>query len=587
MVWSTLAEGVGEAPFSSLLTLYVFFLQLMWDEKGGSWILSASVCCGCVSIAKASAKLHFYGGEQVEWKSYMLVFLQKLSNTVCQILSYSLFAFLTHSSRRDASSPLLWVFLFAEFAMNYGSLRAASLQIPIPVLCIFAVTMVIGGPPGFLASLDRIRVSHALQHLVLVCLMVAVVANEIDVMRDERARLLYEHLPHVLIAWMVSVPVSFVCSVCAPISSAVLSVQERAEKSQERLARAVVSEDPIMCRLMVDVEMADARKILTDVLKSTVKMTFLETGRHKEEWKWSGAAVVGTKVVFCPLCASEIMVLDLANMSHSFLEVPGANGWQWSGAVAFQHKVIFSPLNSDYILILDMATMTQSQVITGRNTGGKWSSLVVIGNKIVFCPQDASDIMILDMATMDLSFIDTGKHDNYKWSSAVAVGNKVVFCPNNHPDIMILDIATTIPEFLATGKHSEWKWAGTVAVDTKVVFCPSTVSEIMILDVVTMTLSFIETNRHVGAKWEGAVALANYVIFCPSGASEIMVLDMVTMIPYFLETGKNEDKKWVAAVAVENKIICCPSRSSEIMILDFDPEKLSASRKFTLDHSLV
>merc|ERR1712232_178516 len=60
-VWTTIAEGLIEAPCSSVLTLYTAFLTSVRPDEGPSFLFSLSCAWGIFSITRASVALHFYG----------------------------------------------------------------------------------------------------------------------------------------------------------------------------------------------------------------------------------------------------------------------------------------------------------------------------------------------------------------------------------------------------------------------------------------------------------------------------------------------------------------------------------------------
>merc|ERR1712232_908467 len=69
---------------------------------------------------------------------------------------------------------LAFAFFVVEVILNFCLLKVASDKLPVSISLLFSCVMVVGGPPGFLLSLDRMRVPHAIQHGVLLALMALV-----------------------------------------------------------------------------------------------------------------------------------------------------------------------------------------------------------------------------------------------------------------------------------------------------------------------------------------------------------------------------------------------------------------------------
>jgi len=585
LIWTTIAEGTMEAPIGAIITLYALFVQMVNRPGEGSWIFGVSASLGCFSAARASTKLYFYGQDEAP-RYYFVLIILKLPGVISQILTFSMFAYITrlHGHGHLVNCPVGLVFLMAELALNYGLLSVVSNKLPVAVALIFSCAMCVGGPPGFLPSLARARKSHALQHAVLQCVMVSIAIAG----HDERARALHSSIPGITVVWALSVPVAFLAAFCDP-EARWQARGYQVDVAENMFVHAVESSDAIVARLLVDVEEVDPTRASPKFWQRC--LSFIDVPHTGESrMKWSGAVAFDDKLFFCPHNAKDIMVLDTGTMTPSFIGTgKDKGGRKWSGAVAFEDKVFFCPYNASDILVLDTGTMTPSFIGTGKGEGGeKWRGVVAFKDKVFFCPYNASDILVLDTGTMTPSFISTGKGEGRgKWSGAAALKDKLFFCPRNASDILALDTGTMTPSFIDTGTvEGGLKWNGVVALKDKLFFCPCDAGDILVLDTGTMTPSFIGTGKGEGGRrWWGAVALEDKLFLCPHNATDILVLDMETMTPNFICTGKGEGMgKWWGAAALEDKLFFCPYNANDIMVLDTGI--MALIQKFLVDAEL-
>ena len=74
------------------------------------------------------------------------------------------------------------------------------------------------------------------------------------------------------------------------------------------------------------------------------------------EYKWSGAAAVGTKIFCAPFKASSVLVIDAA--TEAVRTIPcGVDGeYKWDGIAAVGTTLFCAPFNASSVLAIDAAT---------------------------------------------------------------------------------------------------------------------------------------------------------------------------------------------------------------------------------------
>lgn len=581
--WVWLAQGMLEAPVSAALTLYTSLVVSMRTGVCAGPLFMTSFVLSLAIITRTSTYLYFYGSSPTWWNWTRVLCLQKFPQVASQLLGFVLLAFLTRPLRFYQEAPdssqawLVLYFVAFEFLLNLGALWTANQKMPTGLSMLFAISMMFGGPPGFLSRLRVFRFGHAFQHLICQVIMVWAAHRCAS---EEHWEVMLSHHPAWLALYCVTVPHAFIASV----SLAPPTFSEWMERAQLRFDEALVARDQITARWLVEVERLPVRAGVVGANTS-----FVDSFRGVGGSKWGGVVECRGKLFFCPRDAAEVMVMDPVSREVWFTDTGrGEGGSKWSAVVASGGRLFFCPLKAAEIMVMDPVSYGLWFVPTGKREGvAKWNGVVECQGKLFFCPYHAADIMIMDPKSQKVSFVQTGKDKGgAKWSGVVECGGQLFFCPFDSPEIMVMDPLSHTVSFVDCGKGSEVrKWRRMVAHAGKLFLCPLNDAEILIMDPESHQLSFVDTgkgNRREG-KWCDVVECDGLLFFCPSNAAEIMVLGASSLEVSFVDSGKCEGGfKWSGLVAFGGQLFFCPSDASEIMILSYQLERFSRCRQLGL-----
>ena len=264
------------------------------------------------------------------------------------------------------------------------------------------------------------------------------------------------------------------------------------------------------------------------------------------EYKYAGAAAVGTTVYFAPYRQTHVGMLDLDTNSFSTIDVSeyfvtGADKYYFD-ALAVGTTVYFAPYFEDNVGVLDTTTTTTSfstidTTVAGVTADYKYAGAALVGTIVYFPPEDVDNVGVLDTVTSSFSTIDTtvaGVTGTYKYFGAAAVGTSVFFSPYFQDNVGVLDTVTSsfsTIDITAAGVTEDYKYAGAAAVGTTVIFAPGHQDNVGVLDTTTSSFSTIDTTA-AGVtgehKYRGAVAVGTSVYFPPHNQDNVGVLDTTT-----------------------------------------------------------
>ena len=101
------------------------------------------------------------------------------------------------------------------------------------------------------------------------------------------------------------------------------------------------------------------------------------------DFKYFGAAAVGTKVYFAPCSQDNVGVIDATTDTFSTITISVTGNYKYSGAAALGTKVYLAPKGQDNVGVIDATTDTFSTItISVTGTGGKYSGAAALGTKV-------------------------------------------------------------------------------------------------------------------------------------------------------------------------------------------------------------
>ena len=322
------------------------------------------------------------------------------------------------------------------------------------------------------------------------------------------------------------------------------------------------------------------------------------TATADSDYKYTGAAAVGTNVYFAPENEHNVGVLDTTTNTFSTIDISSfsnASVKYW-GAAAVGTSVYFAPLNENNMGVLDTTTSAFSIIdIASFSTGTfKYSGAAAVGTSVFFAPLNEDNIGVLDTTTSAFSIVATtdGCVDptlgpcvdgDSKYMGAAAVGTSVYFAPLNEDNIGVLDTTTSAFSIVATTDgcvdptlgpcvDGDNKYMDAAAVGTSVFFAPRDANNVGVLDTTTDTFSTIDISSFSTAadKYMGAVAVGTNVIFTPLNADNVGVLDTTTSTFSTIDTiatGVNADNKYACAAAVGTSVFAAPRNEDNVGVL--------------------
>jgi len=158
--------------------------------------------------------------------------------------------------------------------------------------------------------------------------------------------------------------------------------------------------------------------------------------------KYDGAATVGTKVIFAPCYQNNVGIFDVATsafttMDNTYLQTPtdsfnSNTQFKYSGAAAVGTRVFFAPNYQYNMGIYDVTANTFSSVATGLASAAPdkdfFSGAVSVGTKAYFAGNEADFLGIYDAVTNVWSTVATTGEE---YAGAAAIGNTVYFAPGS------------------------------------------------------------------------------------------------------------------------------------------------------------
>jgi hypothetical protein len=206
---------------------------------------------------------------------------------------------------------------------------------------------------------------------------------------------------------------------------------------------------------------------------STITSTSL-TGTNK----FSGGALVGTKIVYSPLRVGYIGVLDTERRTVEAYAIPVAytdtSIHQYSGAVAVGDKVFMVPALMDIVLVFDTTTNRMSAITGVGGSNWRYVAGVAVGSKIYCAPRDVDNVGVIDTQTMSFSTISVGvPTGTYKYRATAALGTKVYCAPMHQDNVLVIDTLTDRISTIATrGVSGTYKFNSMVAYPPLLVLFP-------------------------------------------------------------------------------------------------------------------
>jgi hypothetical protein len=252
-----------------------------------------------------------------------------------------------------------------------------------------------------------------------------------------------------------------------------------------------------------------------------------------EKHTFIGAAAVDSDIVFFnDQSQTPIWVLNTTTSSFSSIAPPSDGIFVgYSGATVIGSKMVFAPAQGNITHVLDTTTYTLTTLpLTGNAASGyeKYRGAASVGTTAYFAPYEQNNVGVLDTATNTFSTIPTtgdAAAGERKYAGAVAVGSKVYFTPFEQNNVGVLDTITNVFSTInVTGicpRYDNNKYAGAgAAIGTTVYFAPSAQFTVGVLDTTT---NYFSTIHATGASelpfsyqaYDGAVAVDNTVYFAP------------------------------------------------------------------------
>eukprot|EP00930_Biecheleria_cincta_P060958 TRINITY_DN4652_c0_g1_i1.p1 TRINITY_DN4652_c0_g1~~TRINITY_DN4652_c0_g1_i1.p1 ORF type:complete len:844 (-),score=144.71 TRINITY_DN4652_c0_g1_i1:459-2618(-) len=578
-IWTAMAEGLLEAPSSCAMSLYVAMLLSAVTSRGQSKLFLFSSISSIFSITLASTKLHFYG-QNHSWAQFAKHFaVVKCPQTASQVLGYAFFAFATRplpksmdDLQQHNAAFLIWSFLALEVALNWCLLKTLGPNMGMSKAMLLACSMVVGGPPGFLASLDAARPAHAIQHVSVLLIMLAVAWR---VSSPAHFSVVWHHYP---IYFGVFVLTAIWAPVAATLTSDSLPHSDRKERSADRLAVALVEDDPITAALLIEVDGAVPIPDSVHIVGSSTAVPqefFIDTGTGLGfGQKWLGIAQCNRKLYCCPLDAAGVLVTDPDTGSVNLINSgKGQGGWKWAGIAQCRGKLYCCPYNAAEVLVVDPDTDSVSFIDTGQGLGGeKWYGIAQCNGKLYCCPQNAAEVLVIDPDNATVSFIETGKgRGGVKWASIAQCNGKLYCCPYSAAEVLVIDPDSASVSFIDAGKGQVVaKWEGVAQCAGKLYCCPCNAAEVLVIDPNTASVSFIGTGKgQPGMAWRGIAHDKGKLYCAPANAREVLVIDSDTDSVSFIDTGKGQGgDKWRGIAQCNGKLYCCPTNAEEVLVID-------------------
>jgi hypothetical protein len=303
------------------------------------------------------------------------------------------------------------------------------------------------------------------------------------------------------------------------------------------------------------------------------------------DYKYSGAAAVGDKVIFAPLNQNNVGVLDTTTNVFSTVATTGAaasGSNKYSGAAAVGVKVYFAPLNQNNVGVLDTTTNVFTTVATtgaAASGGDKYSGAAAVGDVVCFTPRRQNNVGVLDTTTNVFTTIATtgdAASGSHKYWGAAAVGDKVYFAPGIQNNVGVLDTTTNTFTTIATtgdaasGSH---KYMGAAAMGSNVYFAPDWQNNVGVLDTTTNVFTTIATTGAAASgnyKYNRAAAVGDVVYFAPAIQNNVGVLDTTTNVFTTIATtgaAASGDRKYNGAAAVGDKVYLAPFNQNNVGVL--------------------
>ena len=164
----------------------------------------------------------------------------------------------------------------------------------------------------------------------------------------------------------------------------------------------------------------------------------------------------------------------------SFSTVPSVTGdAKYSGAALIGTKVYFAPESQSHVGVLDTLTSTFSIIaaswLAASTQTKHFADATAIGNRVYFAPNGEDGVGVLDTMTSALTKLEAAgmTYGQGKYSSSLAVGTMLYLVPENEDHVGLLDTERAIAEpqlafttvgTTAAGVTGKDKFEGAVAV---------------------------------------------------------------------------------------------------------------------------
>ena len=339
-------------------------------------------------------------------------------------------------------------------------------------------------------------------------------------------------------------------------------------------------------------------------------------------YMYSGAAAVGNKVVFAPVDANNVGVLDTYTGNFITVATTGTSSSgenKYAGAAAVANKVYFTPDSQCNVGVFDTTNNIFTTVVTsyGNSYAGcgnyerEYAGAVALGDIVYFAPYAKNDVGVFNTTSNVFSTIAlTGAASSHigRYSGAVAVGNKVYFAPHMQDNVGVLDTTTNVFSTVATtgdaynsapstdsGSSMEatgrrltshdgpitQKYGGAAAVGTLVVFAPYNQNNVGLFDTTSDTFTTVATTGDAAsgdAKYGGAVTVGTKVYFSPrdgesSSKTTLGIFDTATNVfnTIAVERGSypmnSATLRYDGAAVVGTKVYFAPSSEDNVGVL--------------------
>jgi len=299
---------------------------------------------------------------------------------------------------------------------------------------------------------------------------------------------------------------------------------------------------------------------------------------------WGGVLAPNGNIYFCPVGATNILVLNPTTGVTSNLTGGATYTGGWSGGVlAPNGNIYFAPLNAPNVLVLNPTTGVTSNLTGGATyTTGGWSGGVLAPNgNIYFTPYQSTNTLVLNPTTGVTSNLTGGGTYNASYGyfgSVLAPNGNIYFCPLNSSSILFLNPNTGVTSNITGGATYTLgnAWIGGVLhPNGKIYFTPYSATNILVLDPATgVTSNLTGGATFTGNQgWSGGVLGPDgNIYFTPYQATNILVLNPTTGVTSNLTGGGTYNATgWFGGgtLAPNGNVYFSPTSATNIMRLNF------------------